>query len=312
MPAIFNFIGGLSLDHCGVFNNTSGAIFNRGSLSITDSSVSSNAVNGSASAIQNSADLTITHTDLIGNSTTGRGGAIRNDGLLAIKNGFFGGNSAPGGGGAIDNSGTITELSYTLLDGNVAPGGGSGGAIFNDGGTIFIIDSTLVNNFAGFRGGAIYNSDNANGFVGIAYSTVARNGQNSDGALYNGFVGGSAAGIAAAATIVANHDNCGGFRIDDFGFNIDSGFGCRFGFGSLGSTSVAGTDPLLDPHGVQGKTVAILPDSPARDAIPVGQISCGIVVDDNPAGVLDQRGFTRPAGGKCDIGAYEFGAVPRQ
>jgi hypothetical protein len=44
-----------------------------------------------------------------------------------------------------------------------------------------------------------------------------------------------------------------------------------------------------------------LPGSPAIDAIPLGTSGCGTTI------TTDQRGFPRPIGGRCDIGAYERG-----
>ena len=63
-------------------------------------------------------------------------------------------------------------------------------------------------------------------------------------------------------------------------------------------------DPKLDPQGLRDnggptKTIALLPGSPAIDA----GVSC-------PPPATDQRGYLRPAGSACDIGAYEYNAVP--
>ncbi len=70
------------------------------------------------------------------------------------------------------------------------------------------------------------------------------------------------------------------------------------------STSRSG-DPLLGDlqnNGGPTKTHALLSTSPAIDQIPSGTSGCGTDI------TTDQRGYTRPAGTHCDIGAFEYGA----
>jgi hypothetical protein len=88
----------------------------------------------------------------------------------------------------------------------------------------------------------------------------------------------------------------------DGGYNLDDGTSC--GFGSA-AHSLSSTDPLLDPAGLRTnggptQTIALLPGSPAIDAIPSGVNGCATTL------TSDQRGVTRPAGSGCDIGAFEF------
>ena len=72
------------------------------------------------------------------------------------------------------------------------------------------------------------------------------------------------------------------------------------------------TDPQLDPAGLHDNggptlTIALQPTSPAIDA--VRHNAC-------PPPATDQRGFLRPAhgdhvpGARCDIGAFQFDALP--
>jgi len=56
-------------------------------------------------------------------------------------------------------------------------------------------------------------------------------------------------------------------------------------------------------NGGPTKTLALAPDSPAVDPIPLS--ACNI------NGIsTDQRGTKRPQGAACDIGAYEYVAPP--
>jgi hypothetical protein len=121
----------------------------------------------------------------------------------------------------------------------------------------------------------------------------------------NGFSGGTIANsILAGARQDLGEQNCGfGLFTTDGGFNIDDGTSCRF---SARLHSKPNTPPLLDPAGLQDNggpttTIALLPTSPAINAIPNGTNGCGTTIR------TDQRGFVRPspANGRCDIGAFE-------
>ncbi len=94
--------------------------------------------------------------------------------------------------------------------------------------------------------------------------------------------------------------NCSGTAPTDQGYNLSNDSSCHF----TASTSLQNTDPKLDPAGLQNnggptKTIALQPDSPAVDKIPVG----------SHCPPTDQRGVPRPQGPKCDIGAFEMTAA---
>jgi uncharacterized repeat protein (TIGR01451 family) len=154
-----------------------GAIYNSGTLTLTDCIFISNEARGIAQggqiygyaggAIENYGALTVISsrfTDNLG----GFGGAIDNIGTLVITDSIFNNNWAQlwigsadtGTAGAIYNTGLMIILNSTFNN-NMA---GCGGAIANSG-PLTIIDSTFSNNHAegsGFIfGGAIYNWDGA-------------------------------------------------------------------------------------------------------------------------------------------------------
>jgi len=84
------------------------------------------------------------------------------------------------------------------------------------------------------------------------------------------------------------------------GYNVDSDGSCQL----TAPTDRPGVDPQLGPlqdNGGATLTHALLPGSPAIDAIPWGTNGCGTTL------ISDQRGQARPqpASGACDIGAYE-------
>jgi len=91
------------------------------------------------------------------------------------------------------------------------------------------------------------------------------------------------------------------------GYNLDSDGTCGFSH----PTDLSGVDPMLGPlqdNGGPTPTHALLPGSPAINAIPVEDCTYD---DDGDPGTpevpltTDQRGVRRPQGGRCDIGAYE-------
>lgn len=259
-----------------IMNTSRSASLTLANLTITD---------GFGSAILNGAgDLTVINSTFSNNS----GGCIFNSSFidkfgpfgtriarLTIVNSTFTGNTSTTDGGCIYNIGDVTIINSTFTDNNAT---NNGGAIFNLGVLIagqsefVIINSTFSNNSAS-NGGAIYNESEL-----TLFNTIVANSPS----------GGNCAGFLQG---IMN----GGF------FNIDDDGTCRVGI-------VA--DPMLDPAGLQNnggptQTIALLPGSPAIDAIANGRNGCGKVLN------TDQRGLLRPADGdgngsaSCDIGAFE-------
>lgn len=86
------------------------------------------------------------------------------------------------------------------------------------------------------------------------------------------------------------------------GHNIDSDGSCRLS----APTDQPAVDPMLEPladNGGRTLTHALLPGSPAVDAVPRGQCTGA----DGRRLSVDQRGVGRPQGPRCDVGAFELG-----
>ena len=96
------------------------------------------------------------------------------------------GGSADDGGGIYNNYGTLTLINSTLAGNSATDYLGSGGGIYNDRGTLTVTNSTLAENSAtGYYGdgGGVYN---AYGTLTVADSTLAGNFANDDGGgIYN-------------------------------------------------------------------------------------------------------------------------------
>jgi hypothetical protein len=183
-----------------------------------------------------------------------------------------GGNSS-GGGGVFDNEGSGAVYLTSTLSGNMI---------------------TLTNATTDNGGGAIHTF----GPVEVSNATIAGNRTNASG---GGIL--SDGSLDLKDTIIADNgaDNCGGTgTFSSAGFNLESTNTC--GLNATGD--LVNTEPKLGPlqnNGGPTLTQALPAGSPAVDAG-----SCTDILG-NPL-TTDQRGVARPqpAGGKCDIGAYEL------
>ncbi|HEY4046915.1 MAG TPA: choice-of-anchor Q domain-containing protein [Acidobacteriaceae bacterium] len=234
--------------------------------------------------IENNAWLTVTNSTISGNAAGGQGvavsigGGIENNGTLTVTNSTFSGNTAgtTGLGGGINNIGILTVRNSTFSHNTAASGAG----IYNFS-KLIVTNSTFSGN-AGTNGGGI--SDSAPDL--------------SDSMLIK-------------STILAG--NTGGncfhsINLDSQGYNLSDDATCTIGVhGFTQPTDMNNTLAGLDPKGLQNnggptQTIALLPASPAVDAIPVANCTD---TQGNPV-TTDQRGVSRPQGKGCDIGAYEL------
>jgi hypothetical protein len=171
--------GGLQIngnDSVGIFDVTSNSTVFLNSLTITHGSANL------GGGIYNGGTLTLTNCTLSGNSATNvsGGGGIFNYGLLTLNQCTLSGNSAPqGGGGAIFN---ILHVALTLnqctLSGNSAE---SGGGIYNYAGTLALNQCTLSGNSATSGGGGIIDY----GTLAMTNTIVGGNSGNSGADIYN-------------------------------------------------------------------------------------------------------------------------------
>ncbi len=126
-----------------------GGIHNRGTLMLTDSTVSgSNSANG-VGGIRTLGTAVITTSTISGNSAAGIGGIYNHQGTLTLTDSTVSGNSSAANGGGITNTGTAT-ITGSTISGNSA-GGSFGG--MQSGGMLTLIDSTVSGNVATYIGG---------------------------------------------------------------------------------------------------------------------------------------------------------------
>lgn len=245
-----------------------GGILNRGTLTLTKSTVSGNTGLDFGGGIFNVGILAMTNSTVSGNSTnglnlSGGGAGIFNEGTMTLTASTVSGNTTLGRGGAIYNLDQTATLINSTISGNAAL---NGGGIFNRFGIVLLTSSTNTGNTATDNGGGIWNFS---GTMTLANTIVSSN------------------------TAATPSDDCAG-SITSLGYNIASDASCALG----GTGDLNSTDPLLGPltnNSGPTETHALLTGSPAIDAVPLA--ACTVSTD--------QRGVPRPMGPACDSGAFE-------
>ncbi len=270
------------------------------------------ALNGSGGGVYGQGSFTlIVNQSTVSTNTAGMfgGGIYAETGEISVNDSTIDANSAQRGGGIYNFTGGSASVSRTTIDSNSASGVGGGvvnweemtisestvsdntgtlgGGIHHHTGTTTIENSTISGNQGSQGGGLI---GHVAGSVSLKSTTVANNTamEGPGGGIFKGM-----ATIGLKDTIVANNGpaDCDG-QIASSGHNLDSDSSC-----SLGSPGdVAGVDPglgsLVD-NGGPTETHRLLAGSAAIDA---ASLDCP---------PTDQRGFARPEGAACDMGAVE-------
>ena len=230
-----------------------------------------------------------------GASATVEGGGMFGDGPLSIRASTISGNTVKGvatgdlgaftrGGGlflsgaevAITNSTIAGNLVHGAADASADEARAEGGGIWTFADSLVLVNSTVARNLVGgtantkkFQGGGIYASKRP---------TLK-------------------ASILALNTAPTGGPNCFG-PVGSQGNNVlGTTNGCTF---TSKPSDQVNKDPKLGAlanNGGPTRTLALLNGSPALDRIPPA--ACAVAVD--------QRGVHRPqpAGGKCDVGAFE-------
>jgi uncharacterized repeat protein (TIGR01451 family) len=243
---------------------------------------------GGGGIAASSSDVTLMDSTVSGNIAGPGGGLVFDHSTATLIRCSVSGNSAYSGGGIEARYSNLMLIDSTL-SGNSAVAYGGGLSVGDT--TAILINTTVSGNSSDFLGGAILSDTST---VTLTTTTVTANKTEQSGAL-------TAFGTALTLknTIVANQTygwNCQG--VISQGYNLDSDGTC----GLTAGGDLSSVNPLLGPlqgNGGPTWTHALLPGSPAIDAIPVGKNGCG------DPGAADQRGVPRPQASGCDIGAFE-------
>jgi uncharacterized repeat protein (TIGR01451 family)/CSLREA domain-containing protein len=270
---------------------------------------------------------TISHNRI--EATNASGGGIASyaqitppGGQLFLNSVTVANNSASGTGGGLVSGGGINIVTLvdtvivdsSLIQSNTVSGSGAllwGGGIHSNG-EMTVINSSIVGNVGGQRGGGVLNSY----LFHSINATLSGNSAASGGGLYNfnsfnttsylthttiaNSTGGGlhvepGAPVEVLATLLANNagGNCTGAAVTHNGASLSDDASCT-GF------AFTNVNPLLQPLALNGGATpnhALGAGSPAIDQAG----AC------NGYGVIsDQRGLARPQGAACDIGAFEL------
>jgi hypothetical protein len=296
-----------------LFHVAATGVLNLNGLTITGSSCVCD-----GGGIFNAGTLTLTNSTVSGNQIQDEGGGgIFNAGTLTLRDSTVSDNVAfgqAGTGGGIDNTGTLILLGSTV-SGNSAER--TGGGIVSSG-PLTLSHSTVSDNSCGdCNGGGIFSS----GPLTLSHSTVSgnRTTEGNGGGIAGPFGPGNAGAVTLTHTIIAGNiafensglsDDCFNVMITSLGHNL-VGVGCPSnGPGDLTVDPATVFTTVLGPlqnNGGRTQTHALLPGSPAIDA---GGPMC---TDATGAPLAtDQRGKPRLVDGNgdstaaCDIGAVEF------
>lgn len=242
------------------------------------------AVGKSGGGIKNEGTLTLEDVAVIGNRTSngGYGAGIRNGspsytGFLTLNRVTISGNTTSGvgaHGGGLNNESGIAVLINTTVSGNTASAGGGG--LFNHW-AMYMSNSTVVNNTAADGSGGIRFTGNR---LEIKNSIVAGN---------NGAVGKEDCNLADLTKFYSEGSNLYGY-----------GTGCAPSAGDfLTDNPSADVDLVLADNGGPIQTLALPKGSMALDTAG----DCTTLADEYLT--EDARGYLRPQGDACDIGAYE-------
>ena len=305
----------------GIYNTANGVV------TLTNSKLLTNIAIDGGGLLNHNGTATLVNSTVADNQVYASGSGIENVGTLNVAGSTISGNLAYG-----------QDKPYTVLDSTAPiPGGECDPTDPTDPDCVIIYlasSPSLTNGGSGLRnrGGAVLkNTTIANNSVtnlngqqvgggGILVSgqldlsnvTISGNkatceffGNNHcDGAgIYTSF-----AFVKIKNSILANEPGNGNCSINGGDFlsgnhNLSDDATCAFsGVGDMNGVA-AGFDPAgLADNGGLTKTMALLPTSPAVDAV----LAADCTDWDDEIVAADQRGVLRPQGSGCDIGAYEY------
>lgn len=266
-------------------------------LTVSGCAFANNASEMLGGAIYTASDLTLTNSTFTSNRSSNGGGVTASGPTTVVTGCTFTSNRATlhYGGGLYAYAGTRTTIEGSSFVSNTSNNIGGGVAIASVVGTMAITNSTFYGNSATNNGAAVVL--NALGLT-MSFCTVT------------GSLNGPALHVMTTTPLSLKNSVVSGNARGDFSpYGLYHSDGYNLLGGTIGATvevddtDVVGGVVALDPvsgYGGLTPTVRLPASSVAVDAIPAARCAsyAGTVA-------VDQRGRARPAGARCDIGAFE-------
>ena len=208
-------------------------IFNTGTLTLNNSTVSANTATASGGAgggiYTLSGTLTLNNSTVSGNAVTGTTGGGGGGGIfnyfstVVLNNSNVSANTAADGGGVFNWGGSLTSQGSIISNNNATTLGGGGMQVLS--GTVNLQSTTLnLNTASSADGGGVLNEGN----LTLTSATVTGNAAADGGGIYN-----------SSGTLTANNSIVTGNRASDHGGGLYEAGGTI----SLTATSVVGNTP---------------------------------------------------------------------
>jgi hypothetical protein len=281
----------------GVVCSGGGGIWNSGTLTMSNSTVSGSTADWGA-GVYNRALLTLTESVVLENSAGFDGGGLLNFETATLIDSTVADNSAGQSGGGVANPGPgMLQVRNSTLSGNTAAA--AGGGVYNPtGAAADLVNTTLSGNVANATGGGgIYTG----GELSLASCTLAENQAPTATAV---LVPGTSVSQTRTIRNTLVEGECEGPPFDSGGHNIESpGDTCGFDQETDQPAEAELELGPLEDNGGPTETHALPQSSVAIDQIP--EAEC-VDAAAEPLST-DQRGEPRPAGpsSTCDVGAFE-------
>jgi predicted outer membrane repeat protein len=257
---------------------------------------------GNIAFIPTSSDAVLTLDTVVvdhGTAAGSGGGVFQDGGWLQAFDSTISDNTAPTGGGyaEVGSADQPGYLAGVTVAGNHASGGeGLGGGVMVDAGSLQVLDSTFTANTALQAGGAISARQALNPTqptVVLMGGTLSGNAAPTGSELHvagpfevaNAILGPPASGSVCSSPVVAIS-------------TLATDASCTTQIDG----NLVGVDPLLGPLAANGGPTQTLMPGAGSPAIDAGA--------DALCDTIDQRGFPRPLGEHCDIGAVETTPAP--
>ncbi|MBV6403049.1 MAG: hypothetical protein CNIPEHKO_03372 [Anaerolineales bacterium] len=280
-------------------NSSGGGMYNTGTATLTNVTFSANSADFYGGGMyNNNSNPTLTNVTFSANSAVLDGGGMYNSfSNPTLTNVTFSANSAVLDGGGMYNYFSSPTLTNVTFSANSAVN--NGGGMYNRFSNPTLTNVTFSANSAAVGGGGMFNYFNSNPtLTNVTFS--ANSAVNNGGGMFND----NSSSPTLTNVIIANstgggdcYNNGGTLNAASANNLIEDAFNtCGLTDGSNGN--IVGQDPNLGPLANNGgftQTFALQAGSPAIDA----GTNAGCPSD-------DQRGFLRPIGSTCDIGAYEY------